>query len=199
MAAIKKNTDKAEALKAFNDKMGKLSAGAKKALNTAAGIAAALAIMFILAGPAKATVYDQLAAVSGTAWMSTPNNAFITEHKSWISRIWEDVKDNSHLNLGTDIAYGAGHDFINGKNYRGGIFSIYNYRKLHLEYGLLDPFKNGPVSHSIGSGIRIQPFINWARIPDQYKAIKQMYINTSTRYDLHHWGFMLLVHAGYGK
>ncbi len=68
-AAINKNTDKAEQIKAFNDKVKGLSAGAKKALETAAKLAAALMVAVLLAGPAKAE-----------AWKSpAPNSVSFTE------------------------------------------------------------------------------------------------------------------------
>lgn len=127
---------------------------------------------------------------------------FVYGHSSaepWYKVMWTDINEHSNVNLGKNVAWGYGHDFISGKNYQGGIFSIWQYRFFHIEYGLLDVVREkGPISHTLGGSVYVKPFIKWARIPDDYIAIKQLYIGGSARYDLHRWGVLLLAHLTFG-
>lgn len=119
--------------------------------------------------------------------------------ESWPKVIWNDLQENSSFNLGTNVAAGVAYDFTFRRIKVGAITSIYNWRKLHLEYGALMDKEDGslPVTHSIGVSFRLRPFLNM-KIPDKYVAIKNLHIGSACGYDLHHFSGLLQFHWPFG-
>ncbi len=188
MTDINKETDKAKRIMRFKKKMSTLSAGAQSVLKKAAGMMTALMLAVLLAGPARAAY-----AVPQGDWLAP-------QKQSWYAAAWEDLKANSSLNLGQNIAYGWVGDFVYGKNLTGFKHSIYNYRFIHLEYGAMfqigetRTITHSPMHHTIGPSIYIRPFVNWALIPDDFIMLKQLYIGPVSGYDLHRWTGGIQVH-----
>ena len=119
--------------------------------------------------------------------------------ESWPKVIWNDLQENSSFNLGTNVAVGAAYDFTFRRVKVGVITSIYNWRKLHLEYGALKDKEDGslPVTHSLGVSFRLRPFLKM-NIPDKYVAVKNLHIGLACGYDLYHFSGLLQVHWPFG-
>lgn len=123
----------------------------------------------------------------------------ISHAEAWYSKAWNDLKDNSEVILGENLAYGVCYDLTFKETLHGAKMSIYRYRKIHLEYGALTVMdKPKPFTHSLGFSLYLQPFLNWAVIPEKWKNIKNLYFGPVAGYDLHYWKGMIQLHHEFG-
>jgi len=113
-------------------------------------------------------------------------------------RMWNDLKANSSVNLGTNIAVGSFHDFVYGDTMLGGKSSIYSYRFMHLEIGMAKrPDKRGPIIFTVGTAAYLQPLLKIALIPDKWVLIKQLYVGPFAGYDFHIWRAGMQAHFAF--
>ncbi len=119
--------------------------------------------------------------------------------ESWPKAMWNDLKANSSVNLGTNISYGSVHDFVYGDTYTGAKTSLWNWRTIHLEYGFMQRVDgDSPVSHSLGASVYLQPLLNWAFIPEKWIAVKQIYVGPVVLYDKYLWRGGVQLHLQFG-
>lgn len=123
----------------------------------------------------------------------------VASAESWPTKLWNDLKEHSSVNLGTNISYGSIHDFVYGDTYTGAKTSLWSWRAIHLEYGFMQRVDGGsPVSHSLGASVYLQPFLSWAFIPEKWVAVKQIYAGPVVMYDKYLWRAGIQIHLQFG-